>query len=152
MKHRNLGLAVSSAGNSSRAAGAGAGSLMTAIRKPAVVKALFIACSGRCQYVSTAFWPRKVVSLGLGEAVVVVAHGPIHGPGRTLGNGSHAVHPGIPGLSRIGAVPRLWDLLAGYHRGWRPVPQSGGRTNSRACTWCGPLPRWPCQPTAMATA
>jgi hypothetical protein len=38
----------------------------------------------------------------LGEAVIVVGHGRIRGPSRSLGNGRHAVHPGIAGLSRIG--------------------------------------------------
>jgi hypothetical protein len=33
--------------------GAGSGSPMAAIRKPAVVKALIIAGSGRCQFAST---------------------------------------------------------------------------------------------------
>jgi len=35
---------------------------MAAIRKPAVVKALIIAGSGRCQYVSTKLWPLAVVT------------------------------------------------------------------------------------------
>ncbi len=34
---------------------------MAAIRKPAVVKALIIAGSGRCQNVSTQLWPLGVV-------------------------------------------------------------------------------------------
>lgn len=35
------------------------GSLMTAMRKPASVNASLMACSGRCQYVSTAGRPSK---------------------------------------------------------------------------------------------
>lgn len=38
-----------SSGKSSWASGAGGGSLITAVRKPAAVKASVIACSGRCQ-------------------------------------------------------------------------------------------------------
>jgi hypothetical protein len=41
--------------------GAGGGSLMTAIRKPAAVKAAVIADSGRCQYVSVKRSPLQVV-------------------------------------------------------------------------------------------
>jgi hypothetical protein len=49
-------------GNSSRAPGAGGGSLMTAIRKPAAVKVSVIACSSRCQKLIRAVWPPKVYS------------------------------------------------------------------------------------------
>ena len=50
-------------GNSSReVSGAAAGSLITAIRKPAAVKASVIACSGRCQKLSWAVWPPTVHS------------------------------------------------------------------------------------------
>jgi hypothetical protein len=41
--------------------GAGSGSSMAVIRKPAVVKALIIAGSGRCHSVSTQLWPLGVV-------------------------------------------------------------------------------------------
>jgi hypothetical protein len=39
----------------------------------------------------------------LSEAVIVVDPGRIRGRSRILGDGRHAVHPGIPGVSRIGA-------------------------------------------------
>jgi len=55
-------LVAKSSGNSSRAAGTGCGSLMTAIRKPAAVKASVIACSGRFQKLIRALWPPKVHS------------------------------------------------------------------------------------------
>jgi hypothetical protein len=42
--------------------GAGGGSLITEIWKPASVNASVIACNDRCQYVSTALWPLKMYS------------------------------------------------------------------------------------------
>jgi hypothetical protein len=42
--------------------GAGGGSLMTAVRKPAAVNASVIACSGRVQKVIGALWPPNVHS------------------------------------------------------------------------------------------
>ena len=52
-----------SGGRSSRGvSGENGGSLITEMRKPARVKASLMACSGRCQYVSTARWPSKVYS------------------------------------------------------------------------------------------
>jgi hypothetical protein len=42
--------------------GAGSGSSMAAIRKPALVKALIIAGSGRCQKRIGTLWPPKVHS------------------------------------------------------------------------------------------
>ena len=50
-------------------------------------------------------WPR-FGRVRLGEAVIVVGHGRIRGPGRSLGSGRHAVHPGISGLSSIGVPGR----------------------------------------------
>lgn len=62
-KHRKaVGTSARMSGNSSRAPGAGGGSLMTAIRKPAAVNAPAIACSGRVQKVIGALWPPNVHS------------------------------------------------------------------------------------------